>query len=511
MSDRLISPEQSTSPDSEPSRLARNASYLTIASVIQKAFTFFYFIYIANNVVEDDLGLYTFALSFTSIFGIFMDLGLGPILTREIAKHEEHQSRFFRAVLGAKIIIVPLFLILLSIVIWALYALFPTNSVGILDGGVDLRSVAMVYWATPIILLDTFSFTFYSVFRGRQLMKYEAIGIIIYQLLIVSLGSLVLFFDLPIQFLLLSIVAGSLFMFIYSGSLVVFVAKEKLRPTFEWIFTRQLLRLALPFALAGIFFKLSGSIDSVMLKVIAGNKFVAWYAVALKLATALTVLPGAFMTSLFPAISHALVKDHERAQRLFERSVVYIMVISLPIAAGTFVLSDELISAIYPPELGASAAALSIFMLSLFFVFLNYPVGTLLNAANRQTINTVNMGIALLVNVILNFFFIPRWTFIGAAWAAAISNTLLVLLGLPWARRVLKFHVSVLFDRGARVLASALLMAWFTSIATSLPLIVNVALSMVVYGVLLMTFGIITKNDLALVQKIFTRVARRVV
>lgn len=486
----------------EPSRLAKNTSYLTIASIIQKGFTFFYFIYIANGINPVMLGKYTFALFFTSIFGIFLDLGLGPVLTREIAKRADNLTSYFRTILGVKILLTPCWILLMSLVLWILYKTSPN---------VDLYSVELVYWATPIILLDTFTFTFFSVFRGKQVMKYEAFGIVIYQLIIVSLGSLALFYKLPVHFLILAILAGSLFHFLFFATLVVTVAKEKLHPTFDLPFAKQLIRIALPFALAGIFFKLSGSLDSVMLKVIAGDQYVAWYAVSFKLTTALTVLPGAFATSYFPAISNALSQGGERAGRIFERAMVYLCIIALPIAVGAFVLADEIIGAIYPEVYSPSADVLRVFMASLVFVFLNYPVGNLLNAANRQLLNTANMGIALLVNIGLNIWLIPEHTFMGAAWSAAISSAVLLALGIPWTRKYVQYRGSVLFEFGMKILLAAILMGAVAHVLKPMSLPLNIGVSGVAYAVLLIIFGVVTRADLMMMGKMARSVARRIV
>lgn len=492
-------------PDSdgfEPSRLAKNTSYLTIASIIQKIFTFFYFIYVANGIDASTLGKYTFALFFTSIFGIFLDLGLGPVLTREVARRAENLTSYFRTTLGVKVLLTPIWVALMSLILWILYK---TSS------NVDPYSIELVYWATPIILLDTFTFTFFSVFRGKEIMKYEAFGIVIYQLIIVSLGSLALFYELPVHFLILAIVAGSLFHFFYSATLVVTVAKEKIHPTFDLPFSKRLIRIALPFALAGIFFKLSGSLDSVMLKVIAGDQYVAWYAVSFKLTTALTVLPGAFATSYFPAISSALAQGGARAGRIFERAVIYLLVIALPIGAGAFVLADEIIGAIYPDVYSPSADVLRVFMASLVFVFLNYPVGNLLNAANRQLLNTANMGIALLVNVGLNIWLIPKYTFMGAAWSAAISSVVLLALGIPWTRIYVRYRMTVLLGSGAKILLAALLMGGVAQMLKSVHIALNIGVSGLVYAALLIAFGVVTRTDLAMAGKMVRSIAHRVV
>src|SRR3990167_8734594 len=83
--------------------LAKNTTFLTIAFTIQKILSFFYFAYIARSIGDENLGKYTFALAFSGIFVIFMDFGLGPILTREGAKDDTTLPDYLRNIIGTKI------------------------------------------------------------------------------------------------------------------------------------------------------------------------------------------------------------------------------------------------------------------------------------------------------------------------------------------------------------------------------------------------------------------------
>ncbi|PIR80598.1 flippase, partial [Candidatus Kuenenbacteria bacterium CG10_big_fil_rev_8_21_14_0_10_39_14] len=49
----------------------------------------------------------------------------------------------------------------------------------------------------------------------------------------------------------------------------------------------------------------------------------------------------------------------------------------------------------------------------LFFLFINFPVGYLLNACNKQLTNTINLGVTVLVSVVLNILLIPRFSYVG--------------------------------------------------------------------------------------------------
>lgn len=484
--------------DASGQTIARNTFFLTLAYSAQKILSFAYYAFLARNIRPPELlGEYTFALAFASLFVIFMDFGLGPILTREVARKREELPEQLEHILGIKMI-----LMLLSLL--TMYGVFFLVRLG---EPLPQEAVNLVYLASLVNVLDTLTFTFFSIFRGMQNLKYEAIGIIVYQILIVGVGMVCIgVFHKPVTFAMAAILVGSLFHFLFSSFLVF--RRLHLSPNLHFSPARakQLLTIAAPFALAGIFFKLNGSIDTVMLRLLVSSRGVAWYSIAFKLTTALTVLPGAFATSYFPAMSQAWKSHRERLPDLFERSMIYIMLLSLPIAVGVFVIAEPLIISIYEEIFRPSILPLQIFMISLFFVFINYPVGNFLNAVDRQSRNTVHMGIALLVNVVLNFILIPRYTFIGATISAVISSVVLVSLGLPVVYRVAPFNLRLLADRFFRGLFSSAIMGIVLFfLRSSVPLAGLLLLGLFLYPALLLFTRATTIQELLLLRNAFLK------
>ena len=74
-----------------PENIAKNTTYLTVALVVQKILSFFFFLFIAKTLGNGGTGEYVAAFSLSSIFGVFADFGLGPVLIRELA-HDESKS-----------------------------------------------------------------------------------------------------------------------------------------------------------------------------------------------------------------------------------------------------------------------------------------------------------------------------------------------------------------------------------------------------------------------------------
>ena len=85
------------------SNIARNTSYLTLALILQKIISFTYFIILTRVIGLEMMGQYYAALSFTTIFAIFIDLGFANTLIREVAKHQEKAADWLDNVISLKI------------------------------------------------------------------------------------------------------------------------------------------------------------------------------------------------------------------------------------------------------------------------------------------------------------------------------------------------------------------------------------------------------------------------
>src|SRR3990167_651552 len=142
----------------EKTNLAKNTTYFTAALTVQKILAFIYFWFIANSLFPGQLGQYIFALSFTTLFSIFIDLGLSPVLTREAAKSKDRANLYLKNVIGLKI---PLAIITL-IVAWLVINIT----------GKEAAVRLLVYLASVIMILDSFSLSFWVIFRARRTLKY---------------------------------------------------------------------------------------------------------------------------------------------------------------------------------------------------------------------------------------------------------------------------------------------------------------------------------------------------
>ena len=413
--------------------IARNTSYLTVALILQKVISFTYFTLLARYVGPADLGKYYFAISFTTLFAIFMDLGLANVLTRETAKDREGAKRWLGNIISIKL---PL-AVLISAAVLIFINVFS-------DDQLVRRLVAVSVLA---MVFDSFTSIFYAVIRGFHNLKYESIASVVFQLIVLVVGYSALLLGGGLLPAMAALALASLYNFSYAWIVLVRRMKVIVRPLYDPVLIRKIIMISWPFAVYGILQRLHVYLDSVLLSFFSGDVQVGLYQVAFKIIFALQFLPMAFVASLYPAMSAYWREDRERLSGSFERALSYLTIISLPVIIGTMVLADK-ITLLFKSGYEDAAWPLRISVAALFFIFANFPIGSLLNACDSQKKNTRNMGIVALSSIILNIALIPYWQALGASITVFVSNGIMFLLGLISARRIIKYNfrkISVVF------------------------------------------------------------------
>jgi O-antigen/teichoic acid export membrane protein len=430
----------------------------------------------------EDFGRYTFALSFATIFSVFIDIGLTQALIREVAKLREKGTIYLTSTLLLKG--------LLSILVYGAIIV----AINLMGYSSEVKN--LVYVSAVIMVLDQFTLSFWGVFRGFQNLKFEAISVVINQVLIVIAGFTVLFLHLPLISLMVPFVIGSTFNLIFSFVNV----KRKLKIKLDWHFDKTvikfLLKLSVPFAMIAIFSRIYGYIDSVMLSKLVGDKAVGLYSAAMKLPFALQFIPAALAAAIFPAFTANFVSDKEQLRRTFDRVMNVLILLVVPISAGTIVLAEPIVRVFFSAKYLLAVPSLEILMVGLIFVFLNFPLGSLLNGCEKQVTNTVIVGCIMVFNIVLNIFLIPRYSFIGASIAFCLCHALLFFVSMIIARKVVDYDGKKMFISFAKTIISAIVMTvplYF--LVQQLNVVFLIFLGIVIYLGMIVLTGAVARED----------------
>ncbi|MFH0780247.1 MAG: flippase [Parcubacteria group bacterium] len=421
--------------------VTKNTTYLTASYVIQKLLSFVYFIIIARAIGVESLGKYTFAMSFTTMFAVLVDLGFTSALIRESAKFKEKAEKFLSSVLFVKII--------LALATYGLVILF----VNVLDYPSITKN--LVYISGIVMAIDQITASFWGVFRGARNLKVESISIVINQIIILAAGFVILFLKLPLVYLMLPFVFGSVFSFLFASVNLRRTLRLKISSRFDWQITKFLFGISFWFALIAVFSRIYGNIDTVMLSKLIGDKAVGWYSVAMKIPFALQFIPAALAAAIFPAFSRHFVNDQFQLKSTFDRTMKFLTILVVPISVGIAFLARPIILTFYGLEYAPSILPLQILMGGLIFVFLNFPLGSLLNGCDRQKQNAILVGATMAFNIVLNIFLIPKYSFVGAGAAFLCSHAFLFVSSLIIANKIIPYSKRNLIKTFFKTVASA--------------------------------------------------------
>ncbi len=417
-----------------------------MASVGQKIISFVYFAIIARSLGAGDTGKYFFALSFTTIFVVFVDMGFTNVLVREGARLKQKISDIISSVLYVKI-----FLSLGSYIVMAGVLLMLNH---------EFETQTLVLISGITMLFDSLQTTLYGALRAVGNVKYEALGILVSQLVTLILGTIFLYFKLPLYFLMIAFLIPSILSSVFAGYIAHSRYAIRLRPRYVREIVRYLIPITIPFALATIFGRILSYADSVMLSKMAGDVAVGWYSVPYKIAYAFQFIPFALIAGLYPRLSEYFVDDTKRFSEVFNQGLRYLLLVSIPLSVGIVVLSTDIIYTFFGNEYEGSIVPLQILMFGIVPSFMNILLGALLNAAGRQNMQTAIIGSMMCVNIVLNAFLIPKLGPVGAALSATIGNWLIT--GISWVvvvRTVVLEHVKNAWLIGKLLISSAVMSA----------------------------------------------------
>lgn len=481
-------------PGAREARLLRNTGYLLVAFLLQKPLSFFYFNFLAGKLGVAQLGVYTTLHDLIPITLIVIDFSLSVVLTREIAKRPERAQTLLSNVVSMKLL-------------FAL-ATFMVGGAAVAFQWVSPQYIApenlgLLFTVAFIVALDSFTLTFFAVFRGIQNMRYESIGVLGTQTITILIGTVMLLLGHRLPAVFAAILAGSVFNFFFATTLLIRRARIVPRPEWHASTQRQLLAIALPFAATAALVKLFIYTDRyILLGASGGDKFpFGVYVTAHKWTYTFEFLPSALAAALLPAMSAAFVQSRDRLVYLFERSLHYLLMLGAPILVGLFVLGDRILLQFLPPEFQLSVTPLRVLVFAIPVIFLNYPVGTLLNATNRQVFNTLSMGVALAVNIVLNVVLVGTFSYTGTAIATLLSSTVLFGLGLLWVGRVIRIPWVLVGANTGRSVVAAAAMGLVLAAAHSWNLWLVVGLGIGVYVAALAAVGGLTRDDARVLVK----------
>lgn len=469
-------------------RIAKNTAALFAAQFVVALLSLVLTIYIARSLGDVIFGKYSFALAFTAIFAVFSDLGYNTLLIREVARDKSQASKYLSNVISVRA--------LLSLIIFALIVI----TINLMGYPADTKNVVYLFGIYTLVI--SFSAVFKVTFRAFEKMEYEAGITILAGIIRVSLGLLVLFLGYGLIELawvfLFSGIFDVLFSFLVCERRFV---KPKIELDFD--FWKSTIKVALPLGMLSIFGLIYVRTDTIMLSIMEGDAVVGWYNAAYNLVLGFKPIPHLFMNAIFPLMASYYVSSKDSLRIVYEKSFKYLFILGLPLAVGITLLADKIIIILYGEQFYPSIIALRILAWDVLIVFLYFCLAFILVSIDKQNQMAVIAGCAALMNIILNLFLIPSFSYVGAAVATIITETTLIALYLILISK--SFHKLPLSKIFVEPLIASLIMGSFIYCLISINLFLLITFAVLVYFMSLYSVKGFSEDDLELLKVIIRK------
>lgn len=467
--------------------LIEHSSLLLLINFITKSATAIMFILIARHSGSADAGLYALGVTYTLLI-LALLTGLEELLIREVSRQLHLSKRYLVNYLALRLALTTLLYLALVAGLTPILH-YPPHVTRI------VRLMALSAFPDGIAAVGQ------AICLAHGRLRLPAFSAFISTALKISGGMWLLVSTSSLEAIAVMQIAGSglnaVTILAWSTHIL---SQGKGDWRLSWQFCRRELRLLSPFVLMGVASAVEYQADVIILSVVRDETSVAWYRAATTILLSLALLAAAFRAAIYPLMTRVASQSLVRLKLIYERSVFYLLMAVLPMAAGISLVARQLLFVLYGPGFEASVPVLRVIIWALVFIFLAVPNTRVLLALDRQRWASAFISVSVLTNVLLNVLLTPTYGETGAAVARLASTTLYVAMSFVAVYRLLK--PSGIWLSLLRLMPPVLLMICAVWAARTLPLLVTILLGAVIYGLLIWATRAIPSHERSQLQQL---------
>ena len=419
-------------PGADLTKVLRAAGLVTFVQVASSALAYFSQVLLARWLGVFEFGVYVFAWNWAVLLPIVTSLGLEPAAVRFVPQYlvQEEWGRlrgFLRR--GSAFVLVGG--VLVAAAGWLALAIL-----GARVPGYSVVPVRLALLCVPLLGLISFMAEASRGF-GRVALAYIPQRLVLPGLFIVAV-AVISTTRAPDAVLVLKIsvvvcVVTALAMAVLFRRVLV----TRVRAATPEFHTRGWLRVALPLFLTDGLFAVLLRFDTVMLGAMRSPDEVAVYAACLRTAGLAVFVFTAMSALVAPKFAELYAQGNRAAQVDFVRSVArWTFWPSAVVAVGLAVFGRPIL-AVFGPSFAAGYPSLLILTAGLLTFTITGPTNAYLAASGHQDDIVPAIASAIVTNITMNAFLIPRYGVMGAAVASAVGMVVgRVLLYVAVRRRL---------------------------------------------------------------------------
>lgn len=386
---------------------------------------------VQNSVGAQQYGFYFAVFNFTFLFNMLLDMGITNFNNRNIARHNQLLTKHISGILSLKLLLALVYIVVTFMAAFII--------------GYEGLQLKILIWASINQLLNSLILYLRSNISALLYFKTDGFLSILDRLLMIIICSVLLWGDvLPkpfqIEWFLYAQTAAYLISVIVA--LLIVVNKAKLiKLTWNFTFFRVILRKSFPFAILYLLMSFYNRIDSVMIERLLPESIASYqtgiYASVFRLLDALVMIAYLFSVILLPLFSKML-KEKENLIPIIKSSFSFLFFFAITTVVILIFFRVPILELLYHEHITESAEVFKILLPCLIPISFTYIFGTLLTANGSMKLLNISALAGIGVNILVNLVLIPILHAKGAAIASLSTQTVVCVLQIIIAFKLLK-------------------------------------------------------------------------
>ena len=430
--------------------LKKNAILNIIKQILKIAFPLITFPYVSRALLEENLGKYSFTLSVISYFALIAGLGINTYALREGARIRNDKEKCTQ--LAAELFTINLLTTAAAYLALGLVCILWKKLHGYL-GLIAIQSLTILFTTLGADWVN-------GIYEDYEYMTKRYVFV-----KVVSLIFIFLLVKKTSDYLLYAaIVTGSE---ILANVINIFYIRRYIRLRLSRMNLRaHILPLLVLFANA-IAITIYSNADITMLGIFKNDSVVGIYNVSSKMYQIAKNLINAIIVVTVPRLAAILgTGDEDAYNRLLEKALKSVTVFMFPLITGMFILSRDCVLLLGGQNYIQGDLAVRILSLALIPAAINsvFFDGVLI-ARRKERYCLLSTLISAVVNIVLNLYFIPKFSLYGAAFTTLVAEGVGCGLAIWFSRGSHRMHIRL--DRDYLSIAAGCLAITVICLATS--------------------------------------------
>ena len=474
-------------------KIFKNTFAILIARIIFRVCNALAVIVIARYLGVEKFGVYSTALALVNTFLIANDIGSATLLMRKGSRDHSKINIYFGNSILIQLIASAIFFTVALIVGY------------ILDYNATTMFLVVLLGAAVIVF--EFRKSFRAILRILLKLKFIAaaealIGIGMF----VSIFSISKFISDKDTGLLMVGSVPLIFNILFITSLLIYNSGF-VKPKFSVSRIWPMIKEGYLYSIYNIAYIIYFQISILMVQAISGNTEAGIYSAAAKIIILIFIVPQMIFQVAVPLMFKYSKQDFDKYKRIHHIIFRYLSATGIPIAVGIWLLAEPIIEFVYNKQGYLPAAtALKIFAILLVFRFVGNVAGQSLTTFDKQKQKVIVQLLNIVLLVVLNYFLIKAYGFIGAAIATVATEIIIRLWFMILDFKYLKQKAgNYLIALPGITLAAAIMGACVYFTKPYLHVILAILFGALIYGLFLWAFRFFKPYDVKLFKQLLPK------